>query len=197
MLQSRVPLSRSCRACIKAKKRCDLVVPRCGRCEEKKIGCAYANEPLRPDVKKATRVTACRATDESNHKGIVRPKRIIQRDPRLSRLEPIDESTTLLDRVQPTFHGVPLSLDEDTVQYMGAMFRKVPALFVLGGKTPSLDMTVYGQSMPATMKEIYGVCEILITKIVDGKVASRLLDAQTPGMPSSIASFVSAMLSAY
>ena len=183
MFQARVPLSRSCRACIRAKKKCDLVLPICGRCEEKGVECAYANQPLRGDVQKASRVTACRAVAKGRQNGVCRT------DPQCSRCGPREEPVQLLSCIEPTFHGVPMSLDEDTIRYMAAVFRKVPALFVLGGKTPSLDVTIYGQGIPAPMKEIYSVCEILITKTVDAKAASQMLDAKTPGMCCFIPSF--------
>ena len=42
----RQTLRRSCAACAKSKYRCDLSIPRCSRCVQRKVECAYANEPL-------------------------------------------------------------------------------------------------------------------------------------------------------
>ena len=39
-------LRRSCQACVKAKRRCDMSTPKCGRCNSKRLSCAYENEPL-------------------------------------------------------------------------------------------------------------------------------------------------------
>ncbi|KAF5001099.1 hypothetical protein FGRMN_1293 [Fusarium graminum] len=38
-------LRRSCQACAKARRRCDLAFPRCERCSAKRITCCYVNEP--------------------------------------------------------------------------------------------------------------------------------------------------------
>ncbi|KAF4964886.1 hypothetical protein FSARC_7231 [Fusarium sarcochroum] len=38
-------LRRSCQACAKARRRCNLVTPRCERCSAKRITCRYVNEP--------------------------------------------------------------------------------------------------------------------------------------------------------
>ncbi|KAI3321771.1 hypothetical protein HD806DRAFT_536865 [Xylariaceae sp. AK1471] len=38
-------LQRSCRACVSAKRQCDLTIPRCGRCSARRIACKYVNQP--------------------------------------------------------------------------------------------------------------------------------------------------------
>ncbi|KAF5618698.1 hypothetical protein F52700_12218 [Fusarium sp. NRRL 52700] len=38
-------LQRSCQACVKARRRCNLASPCCERCSTKRIPCRYANEP--------------------------------------------------------------------------------------------------------------------------------------------------------
>ncbi|KAF4953961.1 hypothetical protein FGADI_5610 [Fusarium gaditjirri] len=38
-------LQRSCQACVKARRRCNLASPCCERCSTKRIACRYANEP--------------------------------------------------------------------------------------------------------------------------------------------------------
>ncbi|KAF1981452.1 hypothetical protein K402DRAFT_398538 [Aulographum hederae CBS 113979] len=39
-------LRRSCGACIKAKRKCDIQAPQCGRCSSRGQACVYDNEPL-------------------------------------------------------------------------------------------------------------------------------------------------------
>jgi len=39
-------LRRSCRACIRAKRRCTVEAPKCARCVSKSLDCLYDNEPL-------------------------------------------------------------------------------------------------------------------------------------------------------
>src|SRR6478609_7985478 len=38
-------LQRSCQACVKARRRCNLATPCCARCSAKRIKCCYTNEP--------------------------------------------------------------------------------------------------------------------------------------------------------
>ena len=39
-------LTRACRACIKAKRKCSFGLPKCTRCQEKGAACDYENQPL-------------------------------------------------------------------------------------------------------------------------------------------------------
>ena len=36
-----IPRRKSCRACAKAKRRCDLMLPACSRCSQRRLGCEY------------------------------------------------------------------------------------------------------------------------------------------------------------
>ncbi|KAF5604138.1 uncharacterized protein FSUBG_6911 [Fusarium subglutinans] len=45
-------LQRSCQACVKARRRCNLASPCCERCSTKRIPCRYANEPAPAAVEK-------------------------------------------------------------------------------------------------------------------------------------------------
>lgn len=36
-----IPRRKSCRACAKAKRRCDLMLPVCSRCSQRRLGCEY------------------------------------------------------------------------------------------------------------------------------------------------------------
>jgi hypothetical protein len=36
-----IPRRKSCRACAKAKRRCDLMLPICSRCSQRRLGCEY------------------------------------------------------------------------------------------------------------------------------------------------------------
>lgn len=40
-----ITLRRSCDACVRAKRRCNLSAPRCSRCSAKGLDCAYVNQP--------------------------------------------------------------------------------------------------------------------------------------------------------
>lgn len=54
VLPSRVTLRRSCEGCVRAKRRCDLQSPRCGRCAGRSLPCSYANEPSTAAVAAST-----------------------------------------------------------------------------------------------------------------------------------------------
>lgn len=45
-IMAQYSLSKACRECIKAKKRCDRSLPLCRRCASLSKGCSYQNEPL-------------------------------------------------------------------------------------------------------------------------------------------------------
>jgi hypothetical protein len=46
MMSNSVSLRRSCKACVKGKRRCDLSLPSCSRCADRRIVCEYTNIPL-------------------------------------------------------------------------------------------------------------------------------------------------------
>ena len=39
------PRRKSCKACVKAKRRCDLLTPQCSRCFQKSLDCIYEGQP--------------------------------------------------------------------------------------------------------------------------------------------------------
>lgn len=45
-MPGRITLRRSCQACIKSKRKCDLQTPLCGRCKSRRLRCVFDNEPL-------------------------------------------------------------------------------------------------------------------------------------------------------
>ncbi|KAF4503561.1 hypothetical protein FAGAP_221 [Fusarium agapanthi] len=51
-------LQRSCQACVKARRRCNLASPCCERCSTKRIPCWYANEPAPAPVEKTLKSIA-------------------------------------------------------------------------------------------------------------------------------------------
>ena len=45
-MPARITLRRSCQSCVKAKRKCDLQMPSCGRCRQRRLRCQFDNEPL-------------------------------------------------------------------------------------------------------------------------------------------------------
>ncbi|KAF5718813.1 hypothetical protein FMUND_4980 [Fusarium mundagurra] len=59
-------LQRSCQACVKARRRCNLASPCCERCSTKRIPCRYANEPA----------PAAITVSEKKLKSIAKPRKL-------------------------------------------------------------------------------------------------------------------------
>ncbi|KAF5642260.1 uncharacterized protein FTJAE_3735 [Fusarium tjaetaba] len=181
-------LQRSCQACVKARRRCNLASPCCERCSTKRIPCRYANEPAPAPI----------AINEKTLKSIVKSRKLKeeQDSQSLSRLlahgvldtrlqifirqvlsndsydgsRPPDLARLNSSRVmsRPMNNGLqifnPLHLeivrvfDQTTLHHLSDILRSFPSQFVEHGKTAFIHSALYTPSLPPPLEEVHDVC---------------------------------------
>lgn len=176
--QSTWTLRRSCSACARGKKRCDLLLPTCSRCQLKALRCAYVNEPARPD----------NATKSERPLEQVAPKPLATVDEHQGDVSGClpDQTVVALLRysgpttVRPSFYGVPLTLDAQTAEYIVMHLASLPAMFANRGTTPFINLVVYGQGLPESIEDIWSVCISASSGSSSNKfLTARMLDTKT------------------
>jgi hypothetical protein len=138
----------------RAKQRCDLLSSGCSRCLKKNVRCVYANKPLGP----------------CNDKSIAKQERRVsasaprRHGARLSGQCSLEETlllalqTSHLKLQWPSFYGVPLTLDTETIQYIFMHLASFPTTFAEKGRTPFIDLQVYIDSIPDSNQDMWSIC---------------------------------------
>ena len=180
---------RSCKACIKAKRRCDLDVPQCGRCLTKATFCSYENEPsicgkARDGTRTidASRVSAASRVIESpvasrlsETEALVvhstfsaAPHRLLKH----SSPTPA-QSTHLSLTYEPSLPEIKWRNNKTTIQCLACTLKEFPAMFVREGRTPFVHHHLYRDHFPKPIKDANYVCEIY-QSIADHQVTTVL-----------------------
>ncbi|KAF5552262.1 hypothetical protein FNAPI_7177 [Fusarium napiforme] len=181
-------LQRSCQACVKARRRCNLASPCCERCSTKRIPCRYANEPG----------PAAIAINEKTLKSIVKSRKLKQeqdsqslsrllfhgvldtrlqifirqvlsndyydgsRPPDLARLNDFRVMSRPMNNGLQIFNPLHLEIvrvfDQATLHHLSAILRSFPSQFVEHGKTAFIHSALYDPSLPPPLKEVRDVC---------------------------------------
>jgi hypothetical protein len=169
-----ISLSRSCYACIKAKRRCKTGVPKCERCRIKDIECLYINEPL--------------VSNSADKQPLAHYSPKIQEASLDNRLIASRQKMTSLDMIYShyTYLNTPLRLirewcyskttstgpaacestlpllewrqDLATVVYLAAHLKSVPITFSREARTVFIHCTLYSRWLPEHIKKAYATC---------------------------------------
>ncbi|PNP86543.1 hypothetical protein FNYG_00245 [Fusarium nygamai] len=179
-------LQRSCQACVKARRRCNLASPCCERCSTKRIPCRYANEPAPAPI----------AINEKTLRSIVKPRKLKEeqnqslarllihgvldtrlqifirqvlsndyydgsRPPDLARLNNFRVMSRPMNNGLQIFNPLHLEIvrvfDQATLHQLSDILRSFPSQFVEHGKTSFIHSALYDPS-PPPLKEVRDVC---------------------------------------
>jgi hypothetical protein len=167
-----ISLRRSCKACVKAKRRCEPRFPACKRCVSKSLECVYENEPLvgRGDSDKASAYdTSTTITPEpkeaiSGH-SLIPQKTVLPSFLQLITIQHLAQqlySPELpgagLNVYEPTPPDVEWRCDEATLHCLVGHLKAFPTTFAREGSTPFIHPQLYDQSLPKQIQDVYTIC---------------------------------------
>ena len=87
---------------------------------------------------------------------------------------------------RPSFQGVPLTLNAETIHYIFIHLASFPTMFAERGRTPFIDLQVYDDSLPESIQDTWSICASAATgRSVNEALLSRSLDSKTSQLISS------------
>ncbi|KAG0646169.1 Transcription factor gsfR2 [Hyphodiscus hymeniophilus] len=143
---------KACNGCCDAKRRCDLILPSCGRCMTKRMKCVYVCQNLHITEAEADNMSVRRASNE-----------------RLTTCNGLHFSLKLL---QPGY------LTKQQMNYMVAQFRGFIKSIVSEGETPFIHR-LYQDTMPDIYQDALSICSLYVQKTPRNQGAIfRMLDSK-------------------
>ncbi|KAI9737089.1 MAG: hypothetical protein M1834_000679 [Cirrosporium novae-zelandiae] len=198
------PRQKSCTACKKAKRRCDLKTPRCTRCAGKEWQCEYPGLACARQNCPSEAVVGQKEGDLwlGNLEGLVTTQPIDGGlEANMDGSAPLfDNFTNVEDMILETLPVIGDStaddgsseyttLDTDQLSYTQATFKSFPRLLVFEGETPFIHRHLYDNYMPSTIQDLLAVSalyaakspaqEDLVFRVLDAKV-TRLVNRGDP-----------------
>ena len=164
-------LRRSCGACFKSKKGCDLGVKQSSRCAQRGLECVYSNEPW----------ALCKVAAEHNafagEHDVVTPPKMLDESPqqlhvRLGSSQPSDDfevarytniddiASTELSLLRLSTPDVVATLDPATVASLVGKFRTFPSVFLQVGQTPFIHSQLYQTPIPTSIQAARDICTV-------------------------------------
>ncbi|CAG8936457.1 unnamed protein product [Penicillium salamii] len=147
-----VTLRRSCKACIKGKRRCDQSWPTCARCLSKEIDCEYVNVPLTAKLN-LKEDSGSHANSESS--GI---------------------KATLAPRISAHLRlEIAKEYDPNVIRFLVAGLRDLPAEFAETQKTLFIHPHMYRNGLPTSVREVHNICRLNMQISQTGRASVTLL----------------------
>ncbi|KAH8705881.1 hypothetical protein BGW36DRAFT_393360 [Talaromyces proteolyticus] len=195
-----IPRRKSCMACAKAKRRCDLALPTCSRCSTRQLNCHYPflnhghassgnRSPL--DLHSFDGLVSMPMTQQHQQHPLPPPPRFD--------IYGVDDITLL---VPPTFPPLP----PDVMSRIGFALTQLldaPRIMVLENQTAWCHPLLYRNGMPQSMQDAYSCCSLhltrnaansaTITSIIESRIAG-LLASEQPDSPLECLARVQALI---
>lgn len=161
--RNRVTLSKACDQCIQAKRKCSRSLPRCQRCEKRKIPCRYKNAPLDGKIfpPGAVFLVATRRYEpiEDGENPMNSPFfRGLARTIKNSY-----SPHSSLPRLSPRQMGQPdiiLAMDKSSVIYLADHLRSFPSILIQTGGAPFIHPQLYRDGLPPALQNIVALCNL-------------------------------------
>jgi hypothetical protein len=161
---------KSCVACVKAKRRCDLQQPHCTRCGTRNLLCNYVSLHLDLETGLARGGLLLRKP-YTNPGGIdifgpqifgPTPEYLLYTDVPTAVLDYNYQFDDILNPSLIPSRNVVLSKErlDSCVQY----FKNYLKIFVQCGRTPFINPNVYNDAMPSCLEDIYCICASYLSK---------------------------------
>lgn len=179
-----ISLSRSCHACIKAKRRCTAGVPKCERCRNKEIECLYINEPLvsHLDNKQPLANGHPKIHEASQDSRLLESRqKITSRDMEFFHFTRLNAPLRLIRECcyskttyaspaacEPTLPLMEWRQDLATVYYLSAHLKDFPITFSREARTVFIHSTLYSRWLPKSIKNAYAICRAYSLSIDNG-----------------------------
>ncbi|UZP44985.1 hypothetical protein NXS19_012797 [Fusarium pseudograminearum] len=179
-------LQRSCQACIKARRRCNLATPCCERCSTKRIKCCYINQPAPAtvdishssmiktkglsDIPKSQNLSFLVLSGELDTSLQMRVRQVLRDGyyrgsrPPITALH-IHESGIVskpMDTCVRIFNPLHLEVvrvfDSDTLHRLSDILRGFPAEFAENNKTAFIHAGIYPPHLPPQLQQVRDLC---------------------------------------
>lgn len=155
---------RSCNACVKAKRKCAMELPRCARCVNKDIVCAYPNRTITPDscipeLDFSWLDDLLRDPTASPWEGALRPQ---LETITATHLGSHASDNQLLQHLEPLPDCTALTPAETEAAVH--RFKTWPEKWLQEGKAPFIHPRLYSTDMPKALQDAYAACAIYSTK---------------------------------
>lgn len=138
-----IPRRKSCTACAKAKRRCDLALPVCSRCSLRQLDCCY------PLLMQATAVSSIPTPPDFNSlDSLMTLPPTPPQQPEFCHIYGVDD-TMLLNA--PTFPLLPPAA-VSRVQFAFKQIQDAPRMMVLENQTAWCHPLLYRDKMPQSMQ---------------------------------------------
>ncbi|KAJ5390772.1 uncharacterized protein N7496_001840 [Penicillium cataractarum] len=144
-----VTLRRSCQACIKGKRRCDQLWPKCSRCLGKGRDCEYANAPLT-------------ATSDSR-------RSLIKKAPRNRGQVALSHQIRTPLRLE-----IAKEYDQSAIKFLVRGLREYPRAFVTGQKTDFIHPETYSSGLPTAIRDTHILCGLYAQRAPQGNISDIL-----------------------
>ncbi|KAH6888000.1 hypothetical protein B0T10DRAFT_489281 [Thelonectria olida] len=182
------PRRKSCAACIKAKRRCDMALPACLRCSQRRIACSYPSRPARaqlPISSQPATMPGLLIDDETCLTPSTGGQIEGSCDDFNSVTATIDTgfvdlpsfelslSDEALDLIEQSSTVAPLSTKEldsipdviaNRLQWSIDQIRKAPSTMVSETQTPWCHPLVYKDAMPRSIQDAHACCALYLAK---------------------------------
>ncbi|CEJ61871.1 hypothetical protein PMG11_10387 [Penicillium brasilianum] len=144
-----VTLRRSCQTCIKGKRRCDQLWPKCSRCLGKGRNCEYDNAPLT-------------ATSDSR-------RSLIKKAPHNRRQVALSHQIRTPLRLE-----IAKEYDQSAIRFLVHGLREYPRAFVISQKTDFIHPETYSSGLPAVIQDAHVLCGLYGHRAPQGNMSDIL-----------------------
>lgn len=165
-----VTLTRACCQCIKAKRRCSRILPRCQRCTKQGLSCQYKNAPHTTTTTSSvpdTTVVVSNGLLSDLDSDCIRDRNLSSYTlytPESSE-SVVSGSTSFLDLDTSSLSGmrlgppdVILTLDEPTMNYLMQHLRSFTNMFACTSGTPFIHPALYENGFPPQLQDVFRLC---------------------------------------
>lgn len=181
------PLRRSCQACVKARRRCNLATPCCERCSAKRIKCCYVNQPA-PATSDKHSTSMIKPIKEPQGLSIdldqqslsllvvrgeldtglqIYIRQVLRDGPPLARLDISwqDESSVVsrpkdggLRIFNPLHLEVVRVFDQTSLHRLSSILQSFPGEFAEDNTTSFIHPGIYKTNLPSQLRDVKDIC---------------------------------------
>ncbi|KAF2277173.1 uncharacterized protein EI97DRAFT_457884 [Westerdykella ornata] len=169
MTEAPNPRRKSCSECVKAKRKCGMEVPRCGRCSKKDIACFYPNKgasiadvPI-PELEFAWLDDLMREPGSIPWSGGLDTHLELSADAIHSQQSHVADITSLPELFAVSEEFKKTTLPKEDAEAAVARFKTWPDKWLKEGKVPFIHAQLYATNMPKPLMDAYAACAIYST----------------------------------
>lgn len=142
----RSSLAKACLRCIKARKKCDKMIPKCQRCEKWNVPCGYTNGNLVSQKGEQ----GARIASNQKSQNLIR----INNNHDVTAMKASSNKTSNTINVLPDALPYIVNMEVETVSYMIDQLGIMPKEFAQTGRTAFVHPQLYPEGLPMYLRQI-------------------------------------------